>query len=210
MKTHKLKYDTSLYPFRKIIKKVLETNTLENLHDIENYKTLTRELDQSTMWHKLFYNNFNKKFKKTYYQFIQNFIKNEFELDEIIFQKIPTFRVHLKGNQAIGEWHRDRDYNHVQSEINILLPFTDAYETNTIWIESEEGKEDFKPYNISYGEVLVFKGVNLLHGNKTNQEYDSRVSVDFRISSPSEFTPSTKGSINTNTSFVIGEYFEKI
>ena len=96
-----------------------------------------------------------------------DFIKYEFELDEIIYQKIPTFRVHLKDNQAVGEWHRDRDYNHGKSEINIWLPFTDAYDTNTIWIESEEDKNDFKPYNVSYGEVLVFNGANLIHGNKT-------------------------------------------
>ena len=210
MKTHKLRYDTSLYPFREIVKETLRTNTLENLHEVEEYKTLTREKDQSTTWHKLYYGNFNERFKQTYYNFIDKFIKYEFELDEIIFQKIPTFRVHLKGNQAVGEWHRDRDYNHGQSEINILLPFTDSYETNTIWIESEEGKEDFKPYNISYGEVLIFKGANLLHANKTNEEHDSRVSVDFRIVKPSEFVPSTKGTINTNISFDIGGYFEKI
>jgi ectoine hydroxylase-related dioxygenase (phytanoyl-CoA dioxygenase family) len=131
-------------------------------------------------------------------------------LDEIIYQKIPTFRVHLKDNQAVGEWHRDRDYNHGKSEVNIWLPFTDAYDTNTIWIESEEDKNDFKPYNVSYGEVLVFNGANLIHGNKTNIEHDTRVSVDFRIVNPTEFIPSTKGSINTNTSFDIGGYFQKL
>lgn len=210
MKTYKLKYDTSLYPFREIIKTNLKTNTLENLHEVEKYDTLVREKDQSTTWHKRFYRDDLNRFQKLYNTFIKNFIKYEFELDEIIYQKIPTFRVHLKDNQAVGEWHRDRDYNHGKSEINIWLPFTDAYDTNTIWIESEEDKNDFKPYNVSYGEVLVFNGANLIHGNKTNIEHDTRVSVDFRIVNPTEFIPSTKGSINTNTSFDIGGYFQKL
>ena len=210
MKTYKLRYDTSLYPFREVIKSTLKTNTLENLHEVEKYDTLVREKDQSTTWHKRFYRDDLNKFQTLYNTFIRNFIKYEFELDEIIYQKIPTFRVHLKNNQAVGEWHRDRDYNHGTSEINIWLPFTDAYNTNTIWIESEEDKKDFKPYNVSYGEVLVFNGANLLHGNKTNIEHDTRVSVDFRIVNPTEFIPSTKGSINTNTSFDVGGYFQKI
>ena len=210
MKTYKLRYDTSLYPFREVIKSSLKTNTLENLHEVEKYDTLVREKDQSTTWHKRFYRDDLNKFQTLYNTFIRNFIKYEFELDEIIYQKIPTFRVHLKNNQAVGEWHRDRDYNHGTSEINIWLPFTDAYNTNTIWIESEEDKKDFKPYNVSYGEVLVFNGANLLHGNKTNIEHDTRVSVDFRIVNPTEFIPSTKGSINTNTSFDIGGYFQKL
>jgi hypothetical protein len=210
MKTYKLKYDTSLYPFREIVKTNLKTNTLENLHEVEKYDTLVREKDQSTTWHKRFYRDDLNRFQKLYNTFIKNFIKYEFELDEIIYQKIPTFRVHLKDNQAVGEWHRDRDYNHGKSEINIWLPFTDAYDTNTIWIESEEDKNDFKPYNVSYGEVLVFNGANLIHGNKTNIEHDTRVSVDFRIVKPTEFIPSTKGSINTNTSFDIGGYFQKL
>jgi hypothetical protein len=210
MKTYKLKYDTSLYPFREIVKTNLKTNTLENLHEVEKYDTLVREKDQSTTWHKRFYRDDLNRFQKLYNTFIKNFIKYEFELDEIIYQKIPTFRVHLKDNQAVGEWHRDRDYNHGKSEVNIWLPFTDAYDTNTIWIESEEDKNDFKPYNVSYGEVLVFNGANLIHGNKTNIEHDTRVSVDFRIVKPTEFIPSTKGSINTNTSFDIGGYFQKL
>jgi hypothetical protein len=210
MKTYKLKYDTSLYPFREIVKTNLKTNTLENLHEVEKYDTLVREKDQSTTWHKRFYRDDLNRFQKLYNTLIKNFIKYEFELDEIIYQKIPTFRVHLKDNQAVGEWHRDRDYNHGKSEVNIWLPFTDAYDTNTIWIESDEDKNDFKPYNVSYGEVLVFNGANLIHGNKTNIEHDTRVSVDFRIVNPTEFIPSTKGSINTNTSFDIGGYFQKL
>ena len=83
MKTYKLRYDTSLYPFREVIKSSLKTNTLENLHEVEKYDTLVREKDQSTTWHKRFYRDDLNKFQTLYNTFIRNFIKYEFELDEI-------------------------------------------------------------------------------------------------------------------------------
>ena len=143
-------------------------------------------------------------------QFIEEFVKPQFEYDEIIYQKIPTFRVHQVDNLGVGEWHRDRDYNHGVDEINLWLPFTDAYGTNTIWMKSEEGKEDFKGYDVSYGEILVFSGPNLLHGNQTNIEKDSRCSIDFRIVHPDKFKTSDKGSVTANVKFKVGGYFEKL
>ena len=77
-------------------------------------------------------------------------------------------------------------------------------------MESEEGKEDFKGYDVNYGEILVFSGPNLLHGNQTNIEKDSRCSIDFRIVHPDKFKTSDKGSVTANVKFNVGEYFEKL
>jgi hypothetical protein len=66
------------------------------------------------------------------------------------------------------------------------------------------------PYTVKYGEILVFNGANLLHGNKPNESTKTRVSVDFRLVDPAKFTPSTAGSINMNSSFEVGGYFEKL
>ena len=162
------------------------------------------------MWHETYYVHFKRYFYPLYKQFIEEFVKPHFEYDEIIYQKIPTFRVHQVDNLGVGEWHRDRDYNHGVDEINLWLPFTDAYGTNTIWMESEEGKEDFKGYDVSYGEILVFSGPNLLHGNQTNIEKDTRCSIDFRIVHPDKFKTSDKGSVTANVKFKVGGYFEKL
>ena len=222
IKTHKIKYDTSAYPFRPLIKEILGENSLENLHEVKKYERYTEPTDQATMWHKTYYDKFETEFYPLYKTFIEEFVKPQyihlegvpvFDLDaynEIIYQKIPTFRVHQVDNLGVGEWHRDRDYNHGVDEINLWLPFTDAYGTNTIWMESEEGKEDFKGYDVSYGEILVFSGPNLLHGNQTNIEKDSRCSIDFRIVHPDNFKTSDKGSVTADVKFKIGGYFEKL
>src|SRR5690606_14485910 len=120
----------------------LEADNLSQIHTLKDYPLLSREQDQSTHWHKLYYNKFATELYDTYLQLVKN-IASRLSFDEIIYQKIPTFRVHLVGNLGVGEWHRDRDYNHDSNELNFWMPFTDTYDTNTIWMESAEGVEDF-------------------------------------------------------------------
>ena len=75
-------------------------------------------------------------------------------------------------------FHRDRDYAHNVNEVNFWLPVTRAFDTNTIWIESEEGKEDFQPLECGVGESWMFNGCHLKHGNKINTTEQTRVSFD--------------------------------
>lgn len=199
-------YDTSRYNFRSIISKILETDNLEKLHQQKTYEVFTRFTDQSTEWHRKFYDN-QSSLINLYETFLKEFIQPLFGNEPIVYQKIPTFRVHLVGNLSVGEFHRDRDYRHSPDEINFWIPFTDAYDTNAVWIESEEGKNDMKPYDVKYGEILQFDGANLLHGNKINQTENTRVSMDFRIVPYYDFTPSTKSSIYASKKFIIGDYF---
>jgi len=204
-----INFDTEKYNFRNLIKDILQTDNLEGLHKQKDYEILVREKDQSTQYHKIFYDKFKSDFYPLYIDFIKNFIK-KFYQEEIVYQKIPTFRVHLVKNLGVGEFHRDRDYNHGIDEINYWMPFTNVFDTNTIWIESEEGKGDFKPIKMEWGQLLEFDGANLLHGNKINQTNQTRVSIDFRVVPLSKFKPSDKGSINTKSKFDIGGYFDII
>ena len=168
---YKIYYNTTEFPFKEIILSILEIGSLEDLHLYEKYELLDRPKDQSTVWHKKYYSQFKNKFEDTYVKFI-DYIKNSLEYKEIIYQKIPTFRVHLaNGNVAVGEWHKDKTYNHGTSEVNFWLPFTNTNEQNTIWMESEEDKADYRPYKVEYGEVLIFNGANLYHGNKKNNTF---------------------------------------
>ena len=206
---YKITYDTTVFPFKETVKEILQVEKLENLHELEHYNVLEREKDQSTKWHRAYYDNFSEKFYPLYTKFV-NHLKERFGYEEIIYQKIPTFRVHLVENLGVGEWHRDRTYNHGVSEVNFWLPFTDTYDTNTIWSESKEGMEDFRSYDVKYGEVLIFDGANLLHGNKINKTKDTRVSIDFRLVDPHRFVSNDGKSINGITSFTVGGYFEKL
>jgi hypothetical protein len=202
-------YNTEVFPFKEIITTILEVEKLEKLHEIKTYEIFSREKDQSSDWHKKYYSNFHK-FNDLYLKFLKEIIKPIFNNEEIVYQKIPTFRVQLVGNLGVGQFHRDRDYNHGIDEINFWLPFVNVYGNNSIWVESEEGRNDLHPIKLNYGQILEFDGANLLHGNKINDSISTRVSVDFRVLTYKNFKPSTKGSINTNSKFDIGGYFEKI
>ncbi|MBI2274110.1 MAG: hypothetical protein HYU70_09970 [Bacteroidetes bacterium] len=211
---YKITYDTTKYPFRDIVSNMLglsgENRKLEELHLLKQYELVKRENDQKTDWHKLYYDRFVADFRASYLALVDE-LKKHFGYNEIIYQQIPTFRVQLaNGNIAVGEWHKDKTYNHGISELNFWMPFVNTNEFNTIWMESEEDKGDFKAYTVQYGEILVFNGANLFHGNKQNNSDETRVSVDFRLVDPALFIPSENGSINMQVKFDIGGYFAKL
>jgi len=212
---YKINYDTQKYPFREIVSQMLEvwdgdTIPLEDLHLLEKYDTFIKGTEQSTKWHKMYYDKFAKEFYPLYFELIKE-LKEKFEYDEIIYQKIPTFRIQFaEGNLGVFEWHKDRSYNHGTSEVNFWMPFVNTNEQNTIWMESKEDKDDYAPYKVNYGEILVFDGANLQHGNKPNESGETRVSVDFRLVDPNKFIPNQNGSIYMKTKFDIGGYFEKM
>lgn len=209
MNTDIYTYDTSIYKFKELICKILQVDDLKTLHEKKKYELFSREQDQSSKWHRLFYDNCFE-FNELYLKFIKDFIKPLFNNETLVYQKVPTFRVHLNNNVSVGEFHKDSDYGHAKNQINFWIPFVDTFDTNTIWIESEPGLEDFCPKSLNYGEVLKFDGSNLLHGSKINNTGMTRVSVDFRVVKYSEFIGSDKSSINTNIKFDIGGYFDVI
>ena len=92
-------------------------------------------------------------------------------------------------------------------ELNYFVPLTRAYDTNTIWAESEEDKGDFKPINSDYGECVEWEASKLTHGNKDNIS-DTRVSFDFRVIPESRYIESNHLTINTKIPFGIGGYYE--
>jgi hypothetical protein len=205
---YKISYDTKQFQFREIVCDMFNVDDLKNIHIHKHYDLLVREKDQSTEWHKLYYEKFNDMCYPTYLSLIRD-IKDRFKYTQLIYQKIPTIRVQLAdGNVAVGEWHKDKTYNHGISEVNFWLPFVDTNEYNTIWMESKEDKKDYKPYTVKYGEILIFDGANLFHGNKNNTSTETRVSIDFRLVDPIKFIPNENRSINTRTKFDIGGYFD--
>lgn len=207
-----IRYDTREWDFRNVISEILEVSPEElvSLHKIKTHEMQKLGSDQHTIWHKKYYEKQEEKIVPMVKNFILKFIAPYYGLNSVIFQKKPTFRVHEVGNVGVGAWHRDREYNHDSNEVNLWIPFTPAYDTNTIWTESEEGKEDFRPMNISYGEILVFNGADLLHGNYTNTTPTTRVSFDMRIVHPNRFNPSGKDTINKTKKFELNSYFDSV
>ena len=210
----RIKYNTKQYNFKEVICNWFNTFDLSKLHFIKDYKHFERENDQSTIWHKTYYDNIrsDESFDDIYTQFLTDVIKPRYG-EEIVYQKIPTFRVHLPGNIAVGEFHKDKYYRNVEwaekvKELNYYLPLTKAYGTNTIWAETEEDKGDYRSFDSNYGECIEWNASNLSHGNKDNITSNTRVSFDFRVIPKSRYINSNHTTINTKTKFGIGGYYE--
>jgi len=205
-------YDTNKYPFRKAIEALAGVTDLENIHEGEDFKKrFTWDIEQATPFHKNVYSKVRgSKFIELYKSFIKEYLKPLFSDDTIVYQVIPTFRVHYPENVGVQSWHRDRDYNHNPKEINIFMPFTAAYGTNAVWYESEEGKKDFSPIEMDYGTVAFWNGANLLHGNKVNTTGVTRVSCDFRVMNRSDFEEPKGDSVISGTKMTLGNYYEEI
>tara|TARA_B100002019_G_C21221754_1_gene575107 strand:- start:112 stop:738 length:627 start_codon:yes stop_codon:yes gene_type:complete len=202
-----INYDTEKYNFRKIIEDVLETDNLEKIHLDQDYELFVKGTDQSTVWHRRYYDNLDK-FLPLYNEFINEVVKPTFG-EDVVYQKIPTFRTQLVNNLGVFEFHRDRDYSHNEEERNFFLPFTDAYSTNTIWVESEEDKADYSPMNTLYGQVVKWNGNSLMHGNKQNNTLNTRVSVDFRCIPLSKYSEEEgAAAIYSKMKFKVGDYYE--
>jgi hypothetical protein len=210
-----IEYDISKYNFIDELHTLYEINNLQQIHkdwsQAKSYELLNDvKTDQSTVYHRYFYDEINKTdWYKIYKKFIADIIKPLFS-ETIIYQKIPTFRVHQPDNLAVAAYHKDRDYAHSTHEVNFFLPLTPAFDNNTIWVETEEDKADYSPMEAEVGQCIMWDGANLMHGNKTNDTGVSRVSVDFRALPESKYIANTKVSFTNNTKMTLGGYYDKI
>lgn len=211
----KYNYDTNEYNFVNIVSELFGVSDLSQIHTI-----LDKQLDvptdpsqdQQTVFHKKFYtlyDNNDSEFLKIYRRFIHHVAGTYFSDSNIIYQTKPTFRVQAPNNIAVAKWHKDKAYNHSEKEINVFLPLTRAFDTNTIWAESEEDKGDYSPMNAEVGEFYIWNGANLNHGNKKNDTGVSRVSVDFRIILQENFSYSGT-SVTTKVPMELGHYWSKL
>jgi hypothetical protein len=200
-------YDRRRYDFAGTVASVLTVARLDQLGSERTYGRFTRATDQSTDFHARFYAGF-ERIRPLYHRFV-NEVVAEVIGEPFCFQQVPTFRVHLPGNVAVGEFHADADYNHPVGELNFWVPLTRAWGSNTVWIETWYGLDDCTPIPaLGPGQYLTFDAVRWRHGNVANETGLSRASFDFRCIPMSRYQPSNGCSVNTNQRFVIGDYFE--
>lgn len=212
---NKYSYDIDQFNFIKIVQELFNISSLNKIHTL-----LDKQLDiptdpnqdQQTIFHKKFYTlyeNEDSEFLKIYKRFINHIADNYFKDLNLIYQTKPTFRVQIPNNIAVANWHKDKTYNHSSHEINIFLPLTKAFDTNTIWSESKEDEGDYKPMNAEVGEFYIWNGANLTHGNKKNETGVSRVSVDFRLILEHNFAYEGT-SVTTKVPMKLGHYWSKL
>ncbi|KAL1510749.1 hypothetical protein AB1Y20_007036 [Prymnesium parvum] len=99
----------------------------------------------------------------------------------VVFQSFPCVRVLRPGEFSIGP-HCDAQYQAPDGNINFYLPLTDEIAgTNSLFLESEPGKEDWEALHLTYGELHRFYGVYCAHFTAENTTDVTRVSIDFRL-----------------------------
>lgn len=216
----KINYDSNVYQFKEIISRIFGCADLSKIHkkfeidEISKKSIIDTHKFQQSEYHQIYYKNFSQ-IKPLYEKFILEVIKKEYDGQNLIYQSIPTFRLHFPNGLSVGMFHKDKDLRDEEwhesiKEDNYYLPFTNSYGTNTIWYETQEDKGDFVPMECNYGQVVKWDGTNLTHGNKINTTEDTRISIDFRIATEENFKNSIKKSKNEKTVFVLGGYYSKL
>jgi len=230
MEKYKVKYynyNVETFNFKQLIENLFEINNLCDIHElqIDSHEGLfSNENDDSTKLHSIFYNKLNsgwEEFMNTYKNFIKNVIMDVYNVDSLIYQSKPTFRIQLPNNIAVGGnkndskekygWHKDSDpeYNHPLTEKNFIIPLTNSRDTASVYIETYPGSDKFKAAEMNVGEVFNFCGAECIHGNKPNITGKSRVSFDFRVMLKEDYDVNySKNSKLSNKKFVIGEYYD--
>lgn len=181
-----LSFDKTTFNFHSILQELLETDNLAALrsnHDASDKNSIYKNMELTDLYQKL-YEKLESEEGQRFYDLFETFIIEVVRplYDEaIIYQKRPTHRIHFADGHGAARFHTDMDYGHHRCEINYTVPQTNMYDTNSIWIESSEGKGDYKPMQADVGEMVEFQGAYLKHGAKHNRTGDTRVSFDFRI-----------------------------
>ncbi|CAE8626809.1 unnamed protein product [Polarella glacialis] len=122
-------------------------------------------------------------------------------------QRPPTLRVFQAGQpQAQGRigMHKDGDYpDHSAAEINFWVPLTSCSGNNSLFVESAEGRGDFHPLQLQYGEFFRFHGYSCRHHTCANDTGHTRVSFDLRVVPKSCFQEESDGAMRPPR---IGDY----
>ena len=213
---HKIiSYDKEKYDFQRLIVDLFEEENLEKIH---NRHQKTNEIkpvaqDTHTDLHKKFYNKLDygwNDLKTLYRKFIKEFILSELKMKKVYYQTYPNLRIAFPENVAVSDWHKDTDDNnhHPFGEINFFLPLTKSHGNNSLWIESEPNKKDFKPVNLNYGDIFMFNGGECTHGNNINDTNLTRISFDFRLMPPDKYDPKHPHKTATRGhEFKLGQYY---
>lgn len=207
---HVLRYDWSKHDFGATVRSILDVDDLTTLRgqDFGVNNVVTRKTDQGSLLHKKFYSGFAAM--QNAYRIFAEEIAPQIFADRVYYQRIPTFRVHFPDNLAVGEFHRDSDFGHQDGVLNVWVPLTPAFDSNTVWIEKHFGLNDSRPYQLAPGDALVFDAVNWIHGNRRNYTRCSRVSFDFRLIPASKYCDNAARSVNTGCRLSLGEYYAEL
>lgn len=145
--------------------------------------------------------------------------------DQLIYQRAPMLRFHVawplaaedfdtfddnippkdgKNPGTLAGLHTDSEYGHPPGEVNFFLPVTPhTYGTNSLFIEGDAMRGDFEPFELKYGEMMLWNGNSCRHCSPRNISNQTRISFDFRVIAGSEWKDPPK----KEGYFQLGEYY---
>jgi hypothetical protein len=203
--------------------KILESNLLSD-EDKEYHSSIKilGKNDRNSIFNKQYhhYIDNNSSFNQTYFNFINNYIKPLFPNEEkLVIQKTPNLRISFPNLTAIGKreeenddivgLHKDSDFGHHFEEVNIIIPITNMYDSNSVYFEPQiNSNKNFDEYinmKINVDQFFVGKLNKLRHYNKINKTNKTRISLDLRIIPYSKYIENLKDF--EGTKFEVGKYF---
>lgn len=195
-------YDLERYPFPDFVAGSLGVDDLTTL--AADLPQRTWQTDQQSPWHAPFYTGY-PGWRGWYDHLVREVVAPRLG-EPCYYQDVPTFRVQLPGNLAVGEFHTDAQYHHPVDEVSFWLPLTPASDTCSVWVEDDAG--EYQAVEARPGQVAQFAAATRSHGNVPNETGRSRVSFDFRLL-PVRLLPTTEGppTKHTGLRFVPGEYY---
>ena len=138
------------------------------------------------------------------------------EQERLIYQRSPMLRFHVawplaeeeaaydcgvpptggRNPGTLAGLHTDADYGHPSGEVNFFLPVNpDTFGTNSLYVEGDAMRGDFEPFELKYGEIMLWNGNSCRHCSPRNISSRTRISFDFRVMPGSDWVdpPKKKG-----------------
>jgi hypothetical protein len=198
-----------------------DENTVKYINEIKHIGIN----DRNTPFIKDFYNfiDSDPSFFSQYCSFLQTYIRPLLPKDNgIIYQTTPNIRISLPNSTAIGRrgtdpspgiigLHCDADFHHPPEEINVVIPLTPMFSTNSIYFEPYPNSmiEPRRYNNLCLKSDEFFCGYlnKLLHYNRVNDTNQTRMSLDFRLIPLSKWVDREQYSVSSHKSMQIGDYY---
>ena len=176
----RFRYDTGRFDFQGWTRSVLGVDDLSRLHEAPGPRPgLTLE-QRRGLFVKQMYDRREEGLDALMHRFVHEAVTPVFG-PIISYQDRACMRIHMHGGDTISKFHRDGDWGQQDHVQNVWIPFTRVWGSNTLWVESEPGREDYAPVELDYGEAVIFRGAVLNHGSIPNDSGATRISADVRV-----------------------------
>ena len=222
-KLRRFKFDAERWDLRSFLKRILlqedhEKVPLELLHTLPQFQGPQR-YGRPTQINRRWRNkggsstgDMKDEWRALYGEFVDTVVRSEIERDlkpedrgkDLVYQNLPVLRCQVPSSKALGQRHRDSQYGRQPGEINVWLPLTPVEGNNSLWVESEEGKGDFRPLETDeFGFAFRAYLHGLEHLTMPNDTGKTRVSLDFRVVPEVLHTDAWDG----KDAFIIGRFY---